>query len=174
MHPVVAVIAPFVVVVQAVAVVVLPLHTVLLGMADGAVYRPLVEIVPHVEFPPVTPFTCQVTVVSVAPVTVTANCAVPCNATVVAVGPTATRMVVLLLWHAPASPANRAIRTAKPHLLHRSFKSRISPIPIVSFASPAGPAEGRMAFFPLLQDLRPSPAQPPPAKIGRASCRERV
>ena len=45
-----------------------------LGSAEGAVYRPEVEIVPCVESPPVTLLTCQVTVAFVEPVTVAANC----------------------------------------------------------------------------------------------------
>jgi hypothetical protein len=36
------------------------------GTAAGAVYRPDVEIVPTVEFPPVTLFTCHVTLVLLA------------------------------------------------------------------------------------------------------------
>src|SRR3981081_2319380 len=45
-----------------------------LGTAEGAVYSPEVEIVPTVELPPVTPFTCQVTAVLEVPVTVAVNC----------------------------------------------------------------------------------------------------
>ena len=45
-----------------------------LGTAEGAVYRPEVEMVPCVESPPVTPLTCQVTAVFVVPVTVAVNC----------------------------------------------------------------------------------------------------
>jgi hypothetical protein len=44
------------------------------GKAAGAVYRPAAEIVPVVEFPPVTPLTCQVTAVFVVFVTVAVNC----------------------------------------------------------------------------------------------------
>jgi hypothetical protein len=47
-----------------------------LGTAEGAVYSPEVEIVPTDEFPPVTPFTCQVTAVLEVPVTVAVNCCV--------------------------------------------------------------------------------------------------
>jgi len=43
------------------------------GMLDGGVYRPVVEIDPVAEAPPVTPFTCQSTPVSVVPVIVAAN-----------------------------------------------------------------------------------------------------
>jgi len=45
-----------------------------LGMELGAVYNPLVLIVPAVELPPVAPFTCQDTAVFVVPVTVSKNC----------------------------------------------------------------------------------------------------
>jgi hypothetical protein len=47
-----------------------------LGTAEGAVYSPEVEIVPTVELPPATPFTCQVTAVLEVPVTVAVNCCV--------------------------------------------------------------------------------------------------
>jgi hypothetical protein len=47
-----------------------------LGTAEGAVYSPEEVIVPTVEFPPVTPFTCQVTAVLEVPVTVAVNCCV--------------------------------------------------------------------------------------------------
>jgi hypothetical protein len=60
------------------------------GMADGAVYRPNVEIVPTVAFPPATPFTCQVTAVFVAFVTVALNCWVSVVVTVGVVGVTVT------------------------------------------------------------------------------------
>jgi hypothetical protein len=61
------------------------------GTVAGAVYRPLDEIVPTVELPPATPLTCQVTVVSVALLTVAWNACVPVPATTAAVaGVTAT------------------------------------------------------------------------------------
>ena len=57
----------------------------------GAVYTPLVEIVPIVIPPPTKPLTSQVTVVSVALVTVAVNVTVPLAFTVcVAAGETAT------------------------------------------------------------------------------------
>jgi len=52
----------------------------------GAVYKPEVEIVPVCALPPATPFTCQVTPVSVVPVTAAWNCCVPPAATVAEVG----------------------------------------------------------------------------------------
>ena len=42
----------------------------------GAVYRPPVEIVPIVEFPPATPSTDHFTAVLLVPVTVAVNCCV--------------------------------------------------------------------------------------------------
>jgi hypothetical protein len=55
------------------------------GTLAGAVYSPLVEIVPTVELPPSIPFTFQVTAVFVVPLTVAENCWVPltCNAALV-------------------------------------------------------------------------------------------
>jgi hypothetical protein len=47
-----------------------------LGITDGEVYRPDALIVPVVELPPVTPFTCQVTAVFELPVTPALNQAV--------------------------------------------------------------------------------------------------
>jgi hypothetical protein len=44
------------------------------GTDDGAVYKPAVEMVPTVELPPMTPFTCQLAAVLVEPVTVALNC----------------------------------------------------------------------------------------------------
>ena len=43
------------------------------GGVDGAVYRPAVEIVPSVEFPPRIPFTYHLTEVLLDPATVAAN-----------------------------------------------------------------------------------------------------
>jgi len=42
-------------------------------IVDGAVYIPAAEIVPTVEFPPLTPLTCQVTAVFDVLVTVALN-----------------------------------------------------------------------------------------------------
>ncbi len=44
------------------------------GTATGAVYRPVLEMVPTVELPPWTPFTDQSADVLVVPVTVAVNC----------------------------------------------------------------------------------------------------
>jgi hypothetical protein len=44
-----------------------------LGTELGAVYSPVALMLPTFALPPVTPFTCQVTVVFVVPVTVAAN-----------------------------------------------------------------------------------------------------
>ena len=47
------------------------------GTVAGAVYRPLVEIVPIVEFPPGVPLTIHVTGALATPLTVAAYCMVP-------------------------------------------------------------------------------------------------
>jgi hypothetical protein len=46
------------------------------GAAEGAVYRPELEMLPAVALPPVTPLTDQVTPVFEVPVTVAENCCV--------------------------------------------------------------------------------------------------
>ncbi len=46
------------------------------GTIDGAVYNPLVDTVPTVEFPPAIPFTDQVTPVFAALLTLAVNCLV--------------------------------------------------------------------------------------------------
>jgi hypothetical protein len=61
-----------------------------LGTASGAVYIPLEDMVPIAEFPPAVPFTCQVTVSSVAFVTVAMNCCSAPTPTVADVGEIAT------------------------------------------------------------------------------------
>ena len=58
--------------------------------ACGALYRPLAEIVPVVVFPPVTPFTCQVTAVLGRPLIAAVNCCVVKTSTVAALGVTVT------------------------------------------------------------------------------------
>src|SRR5437660_679950 len=57
-----------------------------LGTVTGPVYKPELEIVPVVVFPPVTPFTCQVTAVLLVFCTVAVNCCVPPVVTVAEVG----------------------------------------------------------------------------------------
>lgn len=49
-------------------------------------------MVPVLELPPCTPFTCQIMLVVVVPVTVAENCFVPPGATVAEVGEMATEM----------------------------------------------------------------------------------
>lgn len=56
------------------------------GRTAGGVYRPEVETVPTVVFPPVTPFTAQVTLVLALPVTDFVNCRVASRLTVAVVG----------------------------------------------------------------------------------------
>jgi hypothetical protein len=48
--------------------------TAVLLLTTGAVYRPLVLIVPVARLPPVTPLTSQLIPVSVVPLTVAVNC----------------------------------------------------------------------------------------------------
>jgi len=60
------------------------------GTAEGAVKSPLALIVPCVESPPVTPFTCQVTAVLEVFVTVAVNCCVAPVCTVGVSGPIVT------------------------------------------------------------------------------------
>jgi len=43
------------------------------GTTAGAVYNPFASIVPALAFPPVTPFTCQVTAVFEVPLTAAEN-----------------------------------------------------------------------------------------------------
>jgi hypothetical protein len=59
--------------------------TVCLPACAGAVYRPLVVIVPAVALPPTTVSTDQVTEALVVPCTVALNCMVPAAATVIEV-----------------------------------------------------------------------------------------
>jgi len=56
----------------------------------GALYKPVVEIVPVVVFPPVVPFTCQVTAVLAWPLIVAENCCAVKTSTLTAAGATAT------------------------------------------------------------------------------------
>jgi hypothetical protein len=60
--------------------------TVCEPLADGAVYSPLVVIVPVLAAPPNTPSTYHLTPVLVVPVTMAANCFVAFPATVTEVG----------------------------------------------------------------------------------------
>jgi hypothetical protein len=60
------------------------------GMAEGAVYRPVVSILPCVVSPPVTPLTCQITAVSEALATEAVNFFVPETGTEVLAGVTDT------------------------------------------------------------------------------------
>jgi len=84
------------------------------GSTAGAVYSPVVLIVPFVVSPPVVPLTCQVTAVLVEPVTVAVNCWVVAPATLAVVGEivTATPAVVVLLF--PPHPAQiSAVKISK-------------------------------------------------------------
>ena len=70
-----------------------------LGTAEGAVYRPLLEIVPQVAPEQPLPLRLQLTAVLDMPVTVAVNCCVLPTTTVAVIGetltPTAGRMVTL-------------------------------------------------------------------------------
>jgi hypothetical protein len=57
---------------------------------EGAVYKPLLLIVPTLEFPPVMPSTDQVTFTSDPPIIVAVNCWVPPTAIVAVAGETVT------------------------------------------------------------------------------------
>ena len=67
------------------------------GTVPGAVYKPVDEIVPTLEFPPLIPFTCQVTLVSAVFSTVAVNCTVCRVRTVAVEGDTATETGRLLM-----------------------------------------------------------------------------
>jgi hypothetical protein len=67
------------------------------GTAVGAVYRPFVSIVPTVELPPETPFTCHVTAVFVENVTAAVNCCVCAAATKTLEGLTETGIAIVTL-----------------------------------------------------------------------------
>jgi hypothetical protein len=89
------------------------------GMLAGAEYTPLVDIVPTVALPPVAPFTCQVTPVLLAFVTVAENGLLAPIATLADVGATVTATVdglapVLLLPPPPPHAATIADRNSKP------------------------------------------------------------
>jgi hypothetical protein len=60
---------------------------------SGAVYRPLLEIVPTVEFPPTTLSTSHITFVFAFPDSSQVNCTVPPNPTIAVVGVIFTVMV---------------------------------------------------------------------------------
>ena len=88
-----------------------------LGTAVGARYkasfavpRIVVETMPLVEFPPLTPFTCQVTPVLLEPETLAVNDCVASVAMVMTLG----EMVTLTCASEEASPANARMRIAAP------------------------------------------------------------
>ena len=79
----------------------------LVGMVDGAVYRPEELMVPLVESPPPTPFTAHVTAVLEVLLTVAVNCCVVAGMTVAVAGVTLTVTVVFVLLP-PPHPARKA------------------------------------------------------------------
>jgi hypothetical protein len=72
------------------------------GTPAGAVYSPLEETVPLMEFPPAFPFTSQLTPVLGVPLTVDVNCCVRDTSTDALPGDTDTEMVATIV--ALASP----------------------------------------------------------------------
>lgn len=96
--------------------------TVGLGIVAGAVYAPKVEMVPMVEFPPAIPFTCQVTLLLLLPVTVAWKvCGVPAG-TIAVDGVTVTVTVGKGVGPPPPPPPqaikrhrNPAANMEKPH-----------------------------------------------------------
>ena len=86
--------------------------TVLESALDGAVYRPEVEIVPTVLFPPVKPFTDQVTAVFVVPLTVAENCWVWPTSRDALVGDIPTEMGEAIVTVASADAVETAALTA--------------------------------------------------------------
>ena len=64
--------------------------TVAFPAVAGAVYKPVLEIVPVVLLPPLMPSTDHVTAVLVVPLTVAVNCWVCCGTTLADVGEIAT------------------------------------------------------------------------------------
>src|SRR5665213_3018 len=97
------------------------------GIAAGAVYKPVVSIVPTVEFPPPTPLTVHVTLL-VEPVTAAVNCVPLFSITVAVVGEMVTETPVFALWQ-PVVAALTA-STNIIHCVHRLMRlPPNSPIP---------------------------------------------
>jgi hypothetical protein len=87
------------------------------GTVAGAVYSPLLEMVPF-EAPPAT---LQATAVFDVPVTVAVNCCVLPTATLAAVG--ATEIVMVVLLDVPAQPENKT--AAQPRLRNKGRRMKI-------------------------------------------------
>ena len=101
------------------------------GTCAGAVYAPEVVIVPLVELPPATPFTCQVTAVFVDPLTVAWKASGWPTTTVADVGVIET-LTPLPVFPPPElelpplpSPLQPATRTAAKHVKKRALPPRI-------------------------------------------------
>jgi len=87
------------------------------GTVAGAVYSPLLEMVPF-EAPPAT---LQATAVFDVPVTLAVNCCVLPTATLAAVG--ATEIVMVVLLDVPAQPENKT--AAQPRLRNKGRRMKI-------------------------------------------------
>jgi hypothetical protein len=85
------------------------------GGTAGAVYNPVLPIVPTVVYPPATPFTDHVAPWFVLPVTVAVNCCVCPTSTVGAAGftPTTTSTVSVTALEFPPPGAGVATATAR-------------------------------------------------------------
>jgi hypothetical protein len=105
----------------------------------------LVEIVPTVEFPPVTLFTAQVTLVLLLPVTAALNCSVCPSFTVAVVGLIDTVTV-------PFRPPHPQVQTTASKIALQNSKRRIA-IP----SSPFQPLVPVCSLMPLHPVLYPSP-----------------
>ena len=91
------------------------------GIALGAVYKPVSEIVPTLAFPPAMPLANHVTVLFEVPVTVTWNCCDWLSATLVCVG---CKITVTSAGPVEVIPAQLGISTAAVQKIAR--KSRFT------------------------------------------------
>jgi hypothetical protein len=86
------------------------------GGTAGAVYNPVLSIVPTVTYPPATPFTDHVAPSFVLPVTVAANCCTCSTITVCAEGLTATTSTTLSVTALEFPPPGAGVVTTTPGL----------------------------------------------------------
>ena len=109
---------------------------VVVGNSGGAVYRPVVLIVPLVASPPTTPFTCQVTAVFVEPVTVAVNCWVVAPATLAVVGEIVMVTPAAVVSFLPPHPAqiSAGISTRKRNRFGKMIGTPIEVYGLLMFA----------------------------------------